>query len=78
MADTLFLVLRKVALILGEGALEKLRAEVVEEASAVTDFEHGMKQIVSEFMTLQAFIGQVSTGNVGDSYKCCTSGRRHH
>ncbi|KAM3213390.1 hypothetical protein ACQJBY_066020 [Aegilops geniculata] len=66
MADTLFLVLRKVALILGEGALEKLRTEVVEEASAVTDFEHGMKQIVSEFTILQAFIGQVRTQNAGD------------
>ncbi|XBI40367.1 hypothetical protein VPH35_124964 [Triticum aestivum] len=66
MADSLFLVLKKVALILGEGALEKLRTEVAEEASAATDFDHGMKQIVGEFTILQAFIGQVRTRNAGD------------
>jgi disease resistance protein RPM1 len=66
MADALLLVLRKVALSLGEGALEKLSTEVVEEASAVTDFEHGMKQIESELLILQAFIGQVSAHYVGD------------
>lgn len=45
MADTLFLVLRKIALSLGGAASEKLSTEVVEAASVLTDFEHGMKQI---------------------------------
>ncbi|EMS64194.1 hypothetical protein CFC21_099327 [Triticum aestivum] len=66
MADTLFLVLRKIALSLGGAASEKLSTEVVEAASVLTDFEHGMKQIEGEFMILQAFIGQVSAQNVGD------------
>jgi disease resistance protein RPM1 len=66
MADTLYLVLKKVALSLGEAALEKLSTEIVEVASVQTDFEHGMKRIESEFMILQAFIGQVNAHNVGD------------
>ncbi|CAM0909665.1 unnamed protein product [Alopecurus aequalis] len=66
MADTLFLVLRKVALSLGEAALEKLSTEAVEVASVRTDFEHGMKRIESEFMILQAFLGQVNEYNVGE------------
>lgn len=66
MADTLFLVLRKVALSLGDAALEKLSTGVVEVASVQTDFEHGMKRIESEFMILQAFVSQVNAHNVGD------------
>ncbi|KAI4970800.1 hypothetical protein ZWY2020_001714 [Hordeum vulgare] len=56
----------KIAFSLGEAASEKLSTEVVEAASVLTDFEHGMKQIEGEFMILQAFIGQVSAQNVGD------------
>ncbi|KAM0842324.1 hypothetical protein ACQ4PT_058429 [Festuca glaucescens] len=66
MADTLYLVLRKVALSLGEAALEKLGTEAVEGASVRTDFEYGMKRTESELVILQAFIGQVNTHNVGD------------
>ena len=66
MADTLFLVLRKVAFSLGEGALVKLGTEVVEAASVLTDFEHSMKQIESEFTIMRAFISQVSAEKVGD------------
>lgn len=66
MADTLFLVLRKVAFSLGEGALVKLGTEVVEAASVLTYFEHSMKQIESEFTIMRAFISQVSAEKVGD------------
>ncbi|KAL5223711.1 hypothetical protein ABZP36_010350 [Zizania latifolia] len=66
MADTLLLVLRKVAFSLGEGALEKLGTEMVEAASVLTDFEHSVKQIESEFMIMQAFISQVTAEKVGD------------
>uniref|UniRef100_A0A0A8ZKJ1 Disease resistance protein RPM1 n=1 Tax=Arundo donax TaxID=35708 RepID=A0A0A8ZKJ1_ARUDO len=66
MADALFVVLRKVALSLGEGALEKIGTEVVEAASVLTDFEHGMKQIEGELLILQAFIVQVGAHRIGD------------
>ncbi|CAN6176930.1 unnamed protein product [Urochloa humidicola] len=66
MADALFIVLRKVALSLGEEALGKIGAEVVEAAPIMTDFEHSMKQIEGELSILQAFIGQVSAQRVGD------------
>ncbi|KAL6603557.1 hypothetical protein ACP70R_043918 [Stipagrostis hirtigluma subsp. patula] len=66
MADALLLVLRKIALSLGEGALEKIGTEVVEAAPIFTDFEHSMRQIEGEFSILQAFIGQVSAQKVGD------------
>ncbi|XP_062229699.1 disease resistance protein RPM1-like [Phragmites australis] len=66
MADSLFVVLRKVALSLGERALERIGTEVVEAAPILTDFEHSMKQIEGEFSILQAFIGQVSAEKVGD------------
>ena len=48
MADALFVVLRKVALSLGEGVLESIGREVAEVAPILTDFEHGMKQIEGE------------------------------
>jgi disease resistance protein RPM1 len=57
MADALFVVLRKVALCLGERALDKIGTEVVEAAPIMTDFEHNMKQIEGELSILQAFIG---------------------
>jgi disease resistance protein RPM1 len=44
MADALFLVLRKLAVSLGEAALEKIGTEVAEAAPILTDFEHGMKK----------------------------------
>ncbi|CAL5049985.1 unnamed protein product [Urochloa decumbens] len=66
MADALFIVLRKVALSLGEEALGKIGTEVVEAAPIMTDFEHSMKQIEGELSILQAFIGQVSGQRVGD------------
>ncbi|RLN11765.1 disease resistance protein RPM1-like [Panicum miliaceum] len=66
MADALFIVLRKVALSLGEEALQKIGTEVVEAAPIMTDFEHSMKQIEGELSILQAFIGQVSAQRFGD------------
>jgi disease resistance protein RPM1 len=66
MADALFVVLRKVALSLREGALEKIAKEVVEAAPLMTDFEHSMKQIEGELSVLQAFINQVSVQRVSD------------
>jgi disease resistance protein RPM1 len=66
MADALLVVLRKVALFLGEGALEKIGKEVVEAAPLMTDFEHSMKQIEGELSVLQAFINQVSAQRVSD------------
>jgi disease resistance protein RPM1 len=66
MADALFVVLRKVALSLGEGALEKIGTEVVEAASISTDFEHSMKQIEGELLILQAFIAQVGPRKISD------------
>ncbi|XP_066375664.1 disease resistance protein RPM1-like isoform X3 [Miscanthus floridulus] len=66
MADALFVVLRKVALSLGEGALVKIGTDVVEAAPVMTDFEQSMKQIEGELSVLQAFIGQVSAQRVGD------------
>ena len=66
MADALFIVLRKVALSLGEEALQKIGTEVVEAAPIMTDFEHSMKQIEGELLILQAFIGQVSAQRFGD------------
>ncbi|KAJ1260685.1 hypothetical protein BS78_10G251100 [Paspalum vaginatum] len=64
MADALFLVLRKIALSLGEEALEKISAEQV--APIMADFEHSMKQIEGELSIMQAFIGQVSAHRVRD------------
>ncbi|CAL5040304.1 unnamed protein product [Urochloa decumbens] len=66
MADALFVVLRKVAVSLGEGALAKIGTEVVEAAPILTDFEHSMKQIEGELSVLQAFIGQVRAQKAGD------------
>ncbi|KAG0515959.1 hypothetical protein BDA96_10G322100 [Sorghum bicolor] len=66
MSDTLFVVLRKVALSLGERALERIGTEVVEAAPVLTDFEHSMKQIEAELLILQAFIGQVGAQKVDD------------
>ena len=66
MADALFVVLRKVALSLGEGALVKIGTDVVEAAPILTDFEHGMRQIEGELLILQAFIGQVRVQKAGD------------
>ncbi|CAL5041053.1 unnamed protein product [Urochloa decumbens] len=66
MADALFVVLRKVALSLGEGALERIGTEVAQVAPILTDFEHSMKQIEGELSILHAFIGQVSTRKDGD------------
>jgi disease resistance protein RPM1 len=66
MADALFVVLRKIALSLGEQALEKIGTEVVQAAPIITDFEHSMKQIEGELLILQAFIGQVSAQRVVD------------
>ncbi|CAN6176927.1 unnamed protein product [Urochloa humidicola] len=66
MADALFVVLRKVAVSLGEGALAKIGTEVVEAAPILTDFEHSMKQIEGELSILQAFIGQVRVQKAGD------------
>ena len=57
---------KKVALSLGEGALEKIAKEVVEAAPLMTDFEHSMKQIEGELSVLQAFINQVSAQRVSD------------
>ncbi|WVZ78678.1 hypothetical protein U9M48_026352 [Paspalum notatum var. saurae] len=66
MADALFVVLRKIALSLGEEVLEKIGKEVVQVAPIMTDFEHSMKQIEGELSILQAFIGQVSAQRVSD------------
>ncbi|CAN6176931.1 unnamed protein product [Urochloa humidicola] len=66
MADALFVVLRKVALTLGERALEKIGTEVVEAAPILTDFEHSMKQIEGELSILQAFVHQVSARRASD------------
>jgi disease resistance protein RPM1 len=66
MADALFLVLRKLAVSLGEAALEKIGTEVAEAAPILTDFEHGMKKIEAELAILHAFIGQVSVRKVSD------------
>ncbi|KAF8687496.1 hypothetical protein HU200_043192 [Digitaria exilis] len=66
MADALFVVLRKVAISLGEGALAKIGTEVVEAAPILMDFEHSMKQIEGELSVLQAFIGQVRAQKAGD------------
>jgi disease resistance protein RPM1 len=60
MADSLFVVLKKIALSLGEEALGKIGTEmVVQVAPIMTDFEQSMKQIEGELSVLQAFIGQV-------------------
>ncbi|KAF8658868.1 hypothetical protein HU200_059365 [Digitaria exilis] len=66
MADVLFVVLRKVAFSLGEGALAKIGTEVVEAAPILLDFEHSLKQIEGELSILQAFIGQVRAQKAGD------------
>jgi len=66
MADALFVVLRKVALTLGDRMLEKIGYQVVEAAPIMTDFEHSMKQIEGELSILQAFIHQVSAQRAGD------------
>ncbi|RCV22739.1 hypothetical protein SETIT_4G244400v2 [Setaria italica] len=66
MADALFVVLRKVALSLGEGVLERIGTELAEVAPILTDFEHSMKQIEGELSILKAFIDQVSTHKDGD------------
>ncbi|CAL5049999.1 unnamed protein product [Urochloa decumbens] len=66
MADALLLVLRKIAVSLGEAALENIGIEVAEAAPILTDFEHGMKKIEDEFSILLAFIGQVSLQKVSD------------
>jgi disease resistance protein RPM1 len=67
MADSLFVVLKKIALSLGEEALGKIGTEmVVQVAPIMTDFEQSMKQIEGELSVLQAFIGQVSAQRVGD------------
>ncbi|CAL4966586.1 unnamed protein product [Urochloa decumbens] len=66
MADALLLVLRKIAVSLGEAALEKIGTEVVEAAPILTDFEHGMKNIEGEFLILLAFIGEVSVQKISD------------
>ncbi|CAL5049987.1 unnamed protein product [Urochloa decumbens] len=66
MADALFVVLRKVAHSLGERALERIGAEVVEAAPVLADFEHSVKRIEDELLILQAFIGQVGAQKVGD------------
>jgi hypothetical protein len=66
MADALFVVLKKVALSLGDGALTKIAAEVVEAAPVLTDFEHSVKQIEGELSVLHAFIGQVRAQKAGD------------
>ncbi|KAK3131186.1 hypothetical protein QOZ80_6BG0503170 [Eleusine coracana subsp. coracana] len=66
MADALFVVLRKLALSLGEGPLEKIGTEVVEAASISIDFEHSIKQIEGEFVILQAFIAQVGPHKISD------------
>ncbi|KAL6873671.1 hypothetical protein ACP4OV_013753 [Aristida adscensionis] len=66
MADALFVVLRKIALSMGERVLEKIGTEVVEAAPFLTDFEHSMKQVEGEFLILQAFIGQVGAQKIGD------------
>jgi hypothetical protein len=68
MADALFLVLRKLAVSLGEAALEKIGTEVAEAAPILTDFEHGMKKIEAELAILHAFIGQVSVRKVSDKW----------
>ncbi|KAL6873675.1 hypothetical protein ACP4OV_013757 [Aristida adscensionis] len=66
MADALFVVLRKIAVTLGEGLLDRTGIGVVEVAPILTDFEHSMKQIEGELTVLQAFIGQFSAQKVGD------------
>ncbi|GJN39226.1 hypothetical protein PR202_gb28331 [Eleusine coracana subsp. coracana] len=66
MADALFVVLRKLALSLGEGALEKIGTEVVEAASISIDFEHSIKQIEGNLVILQAFITQVGPHKISD------------
>jgi len=66
MADALFVVLRKVGLFLGEGALERIGTEIIEVAPILTNFEHSMKQIQGELSILQAFISQVSAHKDGD------------
>ncbi|WVZ78677.1 hypothetical protein U9M48_026352 [Paspalum notatum var. saurae] len=64
MADALFVVLRKIALSLGEETLDKIGIEQV--APIMADFEHSMKQIEGELSVMQALIGQVSAHRVGD------------
>ncbi|KAF8658867.1 hypothetical protein HU200_059364 [Digitaria exilis] len=59
MADSLFVVLRKVALSLGECVLERIGTEVAEVAPILTDFEHSLKQIEGELSIMKAFIDQV-------------------
>ncbi|KAL6603561.1 hypothetical protein ACP70R_043922 [Stipagrostis hirtigluma subsp. patula] len=66
MSDALFVVLRKIALSLGERVLEKIGTEVVEAAPILSDFEHSMKQIEGELSILQAFIVQFSAQKVSD------------
>ncbi|RCV22730.1 hypothetical protein SETIT_4G243900v2 [Setaria italica] len=66
MADALFVVLKKVALSLGEGALTKIASEVVEAAPILTDFEHSVKQIEGELSVMLAFIGQVRAQKAAD------------
>ncbi|CAN6176933.1 unnamed protein product [Urochloa humidicola] len=66
MADALFVALRKVALSLGEGVLERIGTELAEIAPILTDFEHSMKQVEGELSVLRAFIDQVSTNKDGD------------
>ncbi|CAN6173458.1 unnamed protein product [Urochloa humidicola] len=66
MADALLLVLRKIAVSLGEAALEKIGTEVAAAAPILTDFEQGMKKIEGEFSVLLAFIGEVSAQKVSD------------
>lgn len=68
MADALFVVLRKVALCLGERALDKIGTEVVEAAPIMTDFEHSMKQIEGELSILQAFIGSFFIDKAFDAW----------
>ncbi|RCV22737.1 hypothetical protein SEVIR_4G257001v4 [Setaria viridis] len=66
MAHALFVVLRKIAQSLAEGALAKISTEVAEAVPVLQDFEHSMKQIEGELSVLHAFVGQVSGKKVGD------------
>ncbi|RLM54324.1 disease resistance protein RPM1-like [Panicum miliaceum] len=66
MADALFVILRKIALSLGEGVLERIGTELAEVAPILTDFEHSMKQIEGELSILKAFIDKVSIHKDGD------------
>nr|CAB3471311.1 unnamed protein product [Digitaria exilis] len=66
MADSLFVVLRKVALSLGECVLERIGTELAEVAPILTDFEHSLKQIEGELSIMKAFIDQVGVQRDGD------------